>query len=1506
MLRSLIQKQRSLIKPNITLIRHFTAQPQPPPLSATSSSQLRKYLGYSALLVGCAAATYYSFPFPENAKHKKAQLFRYAPLPDDLHTVVNWSGTHEVQTRVYHQPETIQELEAIVKDANEKRAKIRPAGSGLSPNGIGLARSGMVNLGLMDKVLEVDKERKRVRVQGGIRVQCLVDGIKEYGLTLQNFASIREQQVAGIVQIGFANASELSLPISDEDLREYCDKNYHQILPIIAEKLHQEKAQQEKLKAVKARLNFEEASRYFELETLSRRRNLKERLGPKYARTRSGSPKPRRGRSKSPREKDPERRTVFKRLEKGMFHRLGDKEKNASAHSRGSERKPYYSSRRDIESCYQRSRSKETEFASEKHRHKREYSRRTKAVSESEVREGTGSQNQRSKSRDLRTTYPNHGYAKKQIILLLGFVTLTSQRPECLAISKHMTEENYLQQKKCIKDPVEIHNINQRDGESTEEFVRRYKLECRDVKGASECMKISGFMHGITNPELIKRLHDKIPKSMDEMISKQNFKRGNFRNEQRTERKQDIFTLLTKTPKEILALDKGKFKPPSPMTTPVEKRNTSKFCEFHGEVGHTTDEWEEDGTDGPMIIEAEMGGHCVHHIYVDGGSSSEILYEHCFWPISLLVKIGDEEHSMSAWMNFMVVRSLSPYNGIIGRPRVRKIRAISSTAHGIIKFRVAGGIVTLRSSMIIPLECSMVSEPGVPRSVINQVTEEKIQVAIHSEYPEETIAIGSTITEEGRKELCGLLRPHLDVWRMCVDFKDLNKACPKDGYPLPKIDWKVESLCGYPYKCFLDAYKGYHQIKMAEEDEEKTAFITSQGIFCYSKMPFGLKNAGATYQRVWWIGLSKNRLAETWREKEELIMYMAAAKEAISAVLMTERDGKQVPIYFVSRALQGPEINYTPMEKLILALVMGRLLKWRFELGENDIQYRPRTSVKGQILADFIVERPEDDTPDTSMEDKEELPDPWILFTDGSSCIDGSGAGLIITNSEGMEFTYVLRFRFNATNNEAEYEAFIAGLRIAGQLGVQNLQANVDSKLVANQKADALSKIASTSFAHLSKQVLVEKLREKAVDEKEILAIVEGHTWMTPVYEYLTEGILPEEKKKATAVHRKAGRYAVINEVLYKKSFLGPWLRCVGPLQANYVLREIHEGSCNMHAGPRSVVAKALTSGSRQGKISHSSDGLLYQMDRSKAGGNHNRAKLRSSYGTIVCRFGLPGEIVSDNGKQFRDNLFKDSCEKLSIRQCFASVKHPQANGVVERANRSLEKGIKARLEDKNKNWVEEISHVLWAHRTMIKSSNGETPFSLTYGAEAVIPAEIGMPTLRTAGVDIVKNNEALGINLDLLEEKREQAAIQEARSRAKMERYYNARVRSTSFRPGDFVYRSNEASHAETEVSSDLGGRDHTKSRKHWAKERTGLETTMDTPFRELGISATLKSAICMKCKHSLHVKQSGKEGTDGILFVCNIFKFLMNEKVKPSYLHPFLTFYFKFSVYFLLSQSA
>ena len=87
-------------------------------------------------------------------------------------------------------------------------------------------------------------------------------------------------------------------------------------------------------------------------------------------------------------------------------------------------------------------------------------------------------------------------------------------------------------------------------------------------------------------------------------------------------------------------------------------------------------------------------------------------------------------------------------------------------------------------------------------------------------------------------------------WRMCVDFTSLNKACPKDSFPLPRINQLVDSIAGHKLLTFMDAFSGYNQIKMAKEDQEKTFFITSRGLYCYKVMPFILKNAGAIYQRL--------------------------------------------------------------------------------------------------------------------------------------------------------------------------------------------------------------------------------------------------------------------------------------------------------------------------------------------------------------------------------------------------------------------------------------------------------------------------------------------------------------------------------------------------------------------------------------------------------------------------------------------------------------------------------
>ncbi|GJY58469.1 reverse transcriptase domain-containing protein [Tanacetum coccineum] len=182
----------------------------------------------------------------------------------------------------------------------------------------------------------------------------------------------------------------------------------------------------------------------------------------------------------------------------------------------------------------------------------------------------------------------------------------------------------------------------------------------------------------------------------------------------------------------------------------------------------------------------------------------------------------------------------------------------------------------------------------------------------------------------------------------------------------------------------------------------------------------------------------------------------------------------------------------------------------------------------------------------------------------------------------------------------------------------------------------------------------------------------------------------------------------------------------------------------------------------------------------------------------IICRFGLPRIIVTDNGTQLVNDPFKSWCERFEIHQMNTVVAHPQANDLVERANRSLMEGTKTRIGREKAGWVDELPNVLWVHRTPIKQTNGETPFSLTYDIEADIPVEIGIPTYRTLMIREGYYEEEMHLNLDLLQERRETAVIWEARYKIKMDMYYNKKVHPTSFRPGEFVFRRNEASRVE------------------------------------------------------------------------------------------------------------
>ncbi|GJR01692.1 reverse transcriptase domain-containing protein [Tanacetum coccineum] len=408
------------------------------------------------------------------------------------------------------------------------------------------------------------------------------------------------------------------------------------------------------------------------------------------------------------------------------------------------------------------------------------------------------------------------------------------------------------------------------------------------------------------------------------------------------------------------------------------------------------------------------------------------------------------------------------------------------------------------------------------------------------------------------------------------------------------------------------------------------------------------------------------------------------------------------------------------------------------------IKYTPRSAIKGQVIADLLVDTMAEDSPtqaktdgpdDTlaegeSTEEQEATEtkapknlkaetDIWKLYTDGASNDHGSGAGLILIDPEGAEYSYAFRLNFANSNNDAKYEALLAGLRITTKIKVEKMHAFVDLKLVANQishipreenrKADTLSKLAVVQCEGLTKGVLIEELNERSVDMAEVNAIIEDATgtWMTPIQEYIEKGILPEDATEARTIREKTRNYTIEDGVLYRKSYLGPLFRCIGPQQAKYLIREIHMGSCGMHGEPKRTVYKAMNAGCFWPSMHRDANNEISSCDS--------------------CQWGMDivGPFLEASGR---------------IKYLIVAV-------------------------DYFTKWLE---------------------------------AKPASPQDEQSRDPDKENEEALKLNLNLLEERREIAAIREARRKQQVEKYYNQRVHHKEFKVGEFVLRKNELSKVE------------------------------------------------------------------------------------------------------------
>jgi hypothetical protein len=179
---------------------------------------------------------------------------------------------------------------------------------------------------------------------------------------------------------------------------------------------------------------------------------------------------------------------------------------------------------------------------------------------------------------------------------------------------------------------------------------------------------------------------------------------------------------------------------------------------------------------------------------------------------------------------------------------------------------------------------------------------------------------------------------------------------------------------------------------------------------------------------------------------------------------------------------------------------------------------------------------------------------------------------------------------------------------------------------------------------------------------------------------------------------------------------------------------------------------------------------------------------------SIICRFGVPNRIITDNGSQFASGAFPGYCKDLGIQICYASPTHPESNGEVERANAEILKGLKTRtydgLKKHGKKWIDELLCALWGNQTSPSRATGEMPFFMVYGAEAVLPLEVTMGSLRVKIYNEATQDQLRREDIDLVDERRWQAAIKNAHYRQALRCYRQWFMRSREHQVDDLVLR--------------------------------------------------------------------------------------------------------------------
>jgi ribonuclease HI len=427
-----------------------------------------------------------------------------------------------------------------------------------------------------------------------------------------------------------------------------------------------------------------------------------------------------------------------------------------------------------------------------------------------------------------------------------------------------------------------------------------------------------------------------------------------------------------------------------------------------------------------------------------------------------------------------------------------------------------------------------------------------------------------------------------------------------------------------------------------------------------------------SFRRVEAIFDRSNNINSTFA-RAPLLLYVAASHSAVSAALVLEKlDGqikKQAPVYFVSKVLSLSKKNYTELEKVFYDVLMasrklrhyfqayhiivplsqplkdimrnreatGRIGKWTAELNEFSIDYVHRSSIQSQALADFIA----DWTPGAQEEETNKDVEAWTVFYDGSWGTFGVGATAVLVAPSKVRTCYAARLDFSCTNNIAEYEAFLLGLRKLRAMGIRRAILKTDSQVISghidksskardpklekyldrvrrleasfegfsvkniprgeNEHADLLAKSVAQGLP-LPSEVFFETIKAPSVEpmERAVLAISPAHSedWRIEIISFLQGNCLSDDEAYNKRMEARTRPYVVIEGELYKHEVCSPLLKCLSRAEGIELMKEIHAGLCGSHIGSKPLLGKVFRQGFYWPKVASDAAELVQKCAR--------------------------------------------------------------------------------------------------------------------------------------------------------------------------------------------------------------------------------------------------------------------------------------------------------------------